>query len=303
MRAAVIDLGTNTFNLLVYHRTPQLNVVHSEELPVFLGRGGMQRGANTDEALEQGMVVLARFAEKARASGAEHITGIGTSALRNARNAHVLVERAWQELGITVTVIPGHEEAELILEGVRQAVSFGTRPMLVMDVGGGSIEFILATNKALMWKRSFEIGVTRLRDRFIVSDPISLDDHFRLSAYLDAQLEPLFAVMDRHWPTALVGSAGSFDTLASIVAAARGEDLIEALTLNLRDEEIDPIRTSIMGMSRAERLRVQGLPEHRVDTIQPALVVLERVMLHGIEEIRWSRYALKEGAAMRNPIA
>ena len=299
MRAAIIDLGTNTFNLLVCDPSQGLQVVHSEEVAVFLGRGGIEKGILADDAMERGMAVLARFADTARAHGAGRITGFGTSALRNARNAHVLVERVRSELGIGISVIPGNEEASLILEGVRQAVPFGPKPMLVMDIGGGSIEFILATDKALMWKRSFEIGATRLRERFVASDPMTIEEQFRLAAYLDAQLEPLFAVMERHWPTTLIGSAGSFDTLAEMAATARGEDLGDALTLAIRDEEFDAIRTSLLGMPRVERLRIPGLPEYRADTIQPALIAMERVMLHGIEEIRWSRYALKEGAAMR----
>ena len=131
MRIAVIDLGTNTFNLLVCDLSQGLQVVHSEEVAVFLGRGGIEKGILSDDAMERGMAALARFADTARAQGAERITGFGTSALRNARNAHVLVERARSELGIGISVIPGNEEASLILEGVRQAVSFGPKPMLV----------------------------------------------------------------------------------------------------------------------------------------------------------------------------
>jgi exopolyphosphatase/guanosine-5'-triphosphate,3'-diphosphate pyrophosphatase len=298
MRTAIIDIGTNTFNLLVCERTDGLSILHAEELPVFLGKGGIERGMITEEAMERGMVVLRAFHATAVDLGAQRITAIGTSALRNARNAPVFVERVREQLGIHVAVIGGEEEADLILAGARQAVHFGAKPMLVMDIGGGSIEFILATDKALMWKRSFELGMTRLLERFRPADPLSIEDQFRIGEHLDFHLEPLWAVMDRHWPAALVGTAGSFDTLAAMVAAERGST-IEAgdRTFTFDHVEFNSVKERLMPMQRTDRLRVPGLPAYRVETITLAMLTIERVLMRGIETIHWSRFALKEGAA------
>ncbi|MFN3875605.1 MAG: hypothetical protein ACK4L7_06805, partial [Flavobacteriales bacterium] len=163
---AIIDLGTNTFNLLVYEHGPAgLRLVKSVELPVFLGKGGIEKGMIAADAFARGLEALGRHKATAEAEGAVRIRGFGTSMLRNAGNGSEFARRAQEELGIGITIIPGDREAELILAGVRQAVPFGPQPSLVMDIGGGSTEFILATDKALMWKRSFELGVTRLRER------------------------------------------------------------------------------------------------------------------------------------------
>ena len=300
MRIAINDLGTNTFNLLVAETDPSLRLLHSEELGVFLGRGGIERGVIAPDAMERGLIASARLVRQAKELGAERITAIGTSALRNARNSAVFTERVREELGIDIHIIPGDEEADLILEGVRQAVPFGSKPMLVMDIGGGSIEFILATDRALMWKRSFELGVTRLRDRFDPADPLSLSEQLRIGAHLDAQLEPLWAMMDRHWPTTLVGSAGSFDTLAAMIAAERGgEPPGDAVTLAFTVHEFDALKERLLMLPREDRLLIPGLPEYRVDTLPLALIAIERVIAHGIEQLRWSRHALKEGAAVR----
>jgi exopolyphosphatase/guanosine-5'-triphosphate,3'-diphosphate pyrophosphatase len=170
-----------------------------------------------------------------------------------------------------------------------------------MDIGGGSTEFILATEKALMWKRSFELGVTRLRERIPTSDPMTLQEETRIAEHLDNLLEPLYAVIERHEPHLLVGSAGSFDTLAAMVAAEDGSTL-DALDITLPFSALrfDALKDRLMRMTREERLAVPGLPEHRVDTITYALVQIERVLLAGgIRELAWSRYALKEGAAVR----
>jgi exopolyphosphatase/guanosine-5'-triphosphate,3'-diphosphate pyrophosphatase len=302
MKLAVIDLGTNTFNLLIAERGDRLRVLHSEEVGVFLGKGGIEKGVIAEDAFARGLEALRTLGAKAHAWGVTDITGFGTSALRNARNGQAFVERALAETGIPITIIPGEEEAGLILDGVRQAVPFGPHPQLVMDIGGGSIEFILATDKALMWKQSFELGVTRLRDRFAPSDPITLEEQFRIAEHLDARLEPLWAVIDRHAPHVLVGSAGSFDTLAAMIDAERGGNIgPEAITLAFTALEFDLLKERLMPMDHAERARVPGLPAYRVDTIPLAMIAIERVLVAGaIRELRWSRYALKEGAAARS---
>lgn len=297
---AIVDLGTNTFNLLVYQQSEAgLRIIHSAELPVFLGKGGIEQGRITDDAFERGMQGLRMHKESALSHGAGSIRGFGTSMLRNACNGEDFVRRAKQELGIAIRIIPGEQEAELILAGVRQAVAFGPQPTLVMDIGGGSTEFILATNKALMWKRSFELGVTRLRERIPISDPITVEEEARIAAHLDDQLEGLYAVVERQEPHVLVGSAGSFDSLARIISAERGEALAsDAVTLNFSALEFDALKDRLLRMDRAQRLQVPGLPEHRVDTLPYALIQIDRVLLAGgIRELAWSKYALKEGAA------
>ncbi|HQX31813.1 MAG TPA: hypothetical protein PLE71_17535 [Flavobacteriales bacterium] len=299
IRNAIIDIGTNTFNLLVFEG--DMHILHAEELPVFLGRGGIEKGIIADDAMERGKNVLRMLVSKAGSLRANHISVFGTSALRNAKNGAELVNFAQQELGIMISVISGNEEAELILAGVRQAVAFTRKPMLIMDIGGGSIEFILATDKALMWKRSFELGVTRLRDRIPVSDPITLSEEERIAQHLDDQLDPLYAIIERHEPHVLIGSAGSFDSLASIISTERHEPLLnDAKTMNFTALEFDALRDKLMRMTRAERLNVPGLPEHRVDTLPYALIAIDRVLTAGaIRELAWSKYALKEGGASR----
>lgn len=302
MRLSVVDLGTNTFNLLIAERDAdgRLCVQHSEERPVFLGRSGIGRGLITSEAMERGLSTLREFVDMSLAMGVSRIMAYGTSALRNARNAGDFSARVKDLLQLDITILSGEEEAELILDGVRQAVTFTTRPMLVMDIGGGSIEFILATNKAVMWKHSFEIGATRLLERFSPSDPLLLEDYFRISSYIDAQLAPLYAVMDRHWPHTLVGSAGSFDTLAQLAAHEAGTTISSTTNNTVMGRALfDDLKEGIVGSTRAARARTPGIPDHRVDTLPLALLAMDRVVMHGIEEVRWSRYALKEGAAWR----
>ncbi|MBP8822788.1 MAG: hypothetical protein KBH07_04020 [Flavobacteriales bacterium] len=303
MRFAIIDLGTNTFKLLVAQHSggdPGLRVLHEEEVGVFLGRDGIERGVLAADAMDRGMGALRTLAARAKEFGAERVNAFGTSAMRNARNGAELVARIQAELGILVSIIPGEDEAGLILDGVRQVVTFGAKPALVMDIGGGSTEFILATDKALMWKHSFELGTTRLFERFPAIDPMNMDTQLRMAQHIDAQLEGLWAVMDRHWPATLIGSAGSFDTIAHLVALQRGTPLAPgATTLGFDATEFDALKDRIVVLDRAQRLLLPGMPAHRSDTILPALMLIERVLLHGIQRLEWSSYSLKEGAAAR----
>lgn len=308
MAKAIIDLGTNTFNLLVYDAGPStvssgsagLRILHTEERPVFLGRGGIEHGMIAADAIERGMDTLRALNGIALEHGADRVSGYGTSALRNARNASELTDRAQDEIGITIRVIPGETEAELILAGVRQAVTFTSKPALVMDIGGGSIEFILATNKALMWKQSFELGASRLRDRIPVSDPMTIAEEARIAAHLDDRLEALYAIIDRHEPHQLIGSAGSFDSLAIMIAAERSSTITsEQNSLAFTALEFDLLKDRLLRMDRPDRLRQPGLPDYRVDTLPYALIAIDRVLAAGgIRDMVWSRYALKEGAAV-----
>lgn len=304
MRIAIIDLGTNTFKVVVAERqsgsTTGLQILYTEYRSVFLGRGGIEKHEITAEASARGLEALHILMEKAKEFGAETVRGFGTSALRSARNGPDFVHLARKELGLEITIIPGEEEAGLILDGVRQAVPFGKKPMLVMDIGGGSTEFILATDRAMMWKHSFELGTTRLFERFPAINPMGMDTQLRMAQHIDAQFESLWSVVDRHWPTTLVGSAGSFDSIAAMIALERGTPIeAGAITLEFDTTEFDALKDKLFAMTRAQRETMPGLAAHRVDTIIPALALIERVLLHGIEYLRWSQYSLKEGAAAR----
>jgi exopolyphosphatase / guanosine-5'-triphosphate,3'-diphosphate pyrophosphatase len=301
-RQALIDLGTNTFNLLVFEDdgSGSLRIIHSSETPVFLGKGGLEQGRIAEDALQRGIDALKHMVPLAREHGAISITGLGCSTLRNATNAHVFKKEA-EQLGVQVKVLRGEEEAEMILDGVRLAVPFGSRPTLVMDIGGGSIEFMLATSKALMWRQSFELGVTRLRERMPAGDPMTMDQELRIAEHLDAHLEPLWQLVERHEPHELAGSAGSFDSLAAMVADIRGtEHDPQAISMHFEADEFHALKDRILRMDRNERLAMPGLPAHRVDTIVYALIAIERVLIAGgIRKMVWSRYSLKEGAAYR----
>ena len=306
MPRAIIDLGTNTFNLLIFEPDPSsadridLKIIHQEEIPVFLGKDGLERGVIGREAFDRGLAALDRIMQIARSHGVSEAKGFGCSTFRNARNAQEFVRSA-AERGIMVEVLAGGDEAGIILDGVRLAVPFTSKPALVMDIGGGSIEFILATDKALMWKQSFEIGVTRARERIPIGDPIGIAEEMRIAEFFDAQLEPLWQSIDRHEPHLLIGSAGSFESIAAMLGSLAQEEIrIDQRSYSFTTDRFEELKDRLFRLTRGERSKFPGLPAHRIDTIIYAMIVIDRVLVaSGIREMAWSRYSLKEGAAIR----
>jgi exopolyphosphatase/guanosine-5'-triphosphate,3'-diphosphate pyrophosphatase len=137
---AVIDLGTNTFNLAVGQRSAAgLQLLHTQSLPVGLGKGGIQRGIITSEAQMRALDALQQLQQQALAQGATQLVAIGTSALRNASNAGELVAAAQAQLDLPLRIIDGLTEADYIWQGVRHSGALSDRPSLVVDIGGGSV--------------------------------------------------------------------------------------------------------------------------------------------------------------------
>ncbi len=299
MVVAVIDLGTNTFNLLIAELllSKKFKVLHNNKFPVKLGKGGITNNVLLPDAMQRGVVALEYCLETIQQYKAEKTVAFATSAIREAVNAGEFLQMT-HKLGLNVTVVSGDEEAELIFKGVRLALEIGNVPALIMDIGGGSTEFIIADSTKIYWKQSFLLGVTRLLEKFGPSDPMTDTDLEKLNACLRVELKPLFDAV-RLFPVAeLIGSSGSFDSFADILMQ-RFHHPEESKTgteylFNLKETEL--VFRDLLQSDRAQRLHIRGLIEMRVDLIVMA-VVLTRFVINelGLSKMRLSTYALKEG--------
>ena len=195
MKNAIIDLGTNTFHLLIVE---DKNTLFKDSVPAKIGKGGISQGIISEEGIQRALTVLKRFKQIIDEQGvrAERVFATGTSAIRNAGNKEEFVKRVLEETGIQIQVISGDKEAELIYFGVKEAVDI-TETSMIMDIGGGSVEFIICNNEKIFWKQSFEIGGQRLMDKFMKNDPISMrsvqqmNDYFRTAFTLGQCLSPI----------------------------------------------------------------------------------------------------------------
>jgi len=204
------------------------------------------------------------------------------------------------QTGIRVRVISGDKEAEYIYYGVKAALSLGETPSLIMDIGGGSVEFIIGHENGIQWKQSFEIGAQRLLDRFMPVDPIPTASISALYQYLDEKLAPLADAVRLYQPQTLVGSSGSFDTLAEIHYRRTGQEYDEQkyteFTLPL--ESFGELYRQIITLDRPARKQMEGMAEMRVDMIVMASCLIDYVLNRynlTRNPIRVSSYALKEG--------
>ncbi|MFD2246169.1 phosphatase [Pontibacter ruber] len=300
-RFAFIDMGTNTFHLLITEldEKGQLRDLVKTKLPVRLGQGGISNGAIAPEAYERALKTLKDFRRQIDEYGVETVRAMATSMVRNASNGEDFVKDVFKETDIQVEVIGGEREAELIYYGVRAAGVLDEKTAMIMDIGGGSVEFILCNKQEIFWKRSFEIGAQRLMDQFFKQDPIAPESIEAEKLYLQQKLQPLTEAVARYKPTVLVGSSGTFDTLCDIDALSKGDtsrqqSIPPASVLPI--EDFYKIYQDLLRKNHEERLAIPGMLEMRVDMIVLASIAVDFVLQqYNLQEIRVSSYALKEG--------
>lgn len=301
MKYAIIDLGSNTFHLLIVEKIADtIYILVKEQIPTKIAKAGINQGIITDEATERALTVLRFFRQQIETHDVAlaNVKALGTSAIRNARNSLEFCKTVENETGIVIEVISGEREAELIYEGVNQALDLGATPSLIMDIGGGSVEFIICNASRVFWKQSFEIGGQRLLEKFVHTDPISSSAVQRMNNYFQEQLLPLVNAAHQYAPQTLVGSSGSFDTLVDMDFMHRLNYLPDPqqTEFELPLGEFYRVYELLTSLNRDERMAIPGMIELRVDMIVPGVVLIAHVLKSlNINQIRCSTYALKEG--------
>ena len=301
MKQAIIDLGTNTFHLYIAEITGTTRtILFRESRQAKIGQAGINQGLITEDGIGRALGVLTYFRLVLNRYEVlpEQVIAIGTSAIRVARNQQEFIDRVLAETGIAIRVISGDQEAEYIYAGVRAAGALDETTALIMDIGGGSVEFILGNQSRIFWKQSFEIGGQRLRERFMTADPIQSVSIRRLHDYFQEQLLPLANAIHQYQPTLLVGSSGSFDTLVDMWCMHEQGHLPnpDQASFMLPIGEFYRAYELLITKNHAERMQIPGMIELRVDMIVVAVCLIDYVLkTYGIDHIRTSTYSLKEG--------
>jgi exopolyphosphatase/guanosine-5'-triphosphate,3'-diphosphate pyrophosphatase len=301
-RVAVIDLGTNTFHLLIaaLHADTEPAILHQEKFIAKIGQGGISKGVLTAEAYQRTLGALQHFRKQIAAYEVEldNVYASATSAIRNAANGQQLVADIFSITGIQVRIISGEEEATYIYYGVKNAMSISQTTTMIMDIGGGSVEFILCNAEKIYWKQSFEIGGQRLLDRFMDTDPISMQAVQRLNDFLDQNLVPLTNAVHQYAPQVLIGASGAFETFCEI----HYKKTNPAFTLSNQtafDLPLDGFKQTyreLLRKDKTQRLSIPGMLEMRVDMIVVAACLVDYVLnKYNLSVMRVSAYALKEG--------
>ncbi len=342
MKQAVIDLGTNTFHLMIVEQRPNQpwETLFRESRPAKIGKGGINQNRITPEAIDRALGVLTYFRTILDQHGIDpaQVRAFGTSAIRVADNQAEFVSRVLETTGIPIQVISGDQEAAYIYAGVRASGAMNLNPdpqvepnrrwgavprwdiptvpvSLIMDIGGGSVEFILGTPERIFWKQSFEIGGQRLMERFMPNpqNAISLAAVERMNDFFREKLLPLTNAIHQYAPTTgrpmqLVGSSGTFDTLIDMQymnelghLPGRGTADPEQAAFTLPIQEFYRSYELLLTRNHYERMQLPGMIELRVDMIVVAMCLIDYVLTaFGIQTIAVSTYALKEGAIAVN---
>lgn len=301
-KIAIIDLGTNTFHLLIASlENGKTNILLREKQSVKIGLGGINQRIITDEAFHRALECLKRFKKTLTQWNITRVQALGTSALRNAQNGKEVIQKIKDSTGIDIKLISGNEEAEFIYFGVRSALDLGLNNSLIVDIGGGSVEFIIGNRSSILWKQSFEIGAQRLLELYHKHDPILAGEVKQLEAHFQKSLTPLQEAIKSHAPLTLVGSSGTFDTLSEIYCIHHNlKYSISHTETPLTVKGFHKIHKELLAKTRAERLQISGMIEMRVDMIVTASCLVKYLLdIFTFENIRVSSYSLKEGVLAR----
>lgn len=302
MRVAVIDLGTNTFNLIVAEQSGNAFVrLFGKKLPAKLGAEKINENELSPQAMGRGIACLQELKSHIDQYSPDQTFAFATSAVRSAKNASVFVERAKAEAGIEIRVISGDKEAELIYYGNRKALELPEYTSLILDIGGGSNEFILCNKSELLWKKSFDLGTFRIIQRFDPQYPVGSSEIADMESYFESQLGELFAACDMHNPRMLIGSSGSFDSFRAMLEHTTEDKIDRASTsFPISIEQMQTITERICGMSLEELATVPEIDKIRVEIITVATIFIWYIVKRlGIEEIEQSSYSLKEGVIFK----
>ena len=300
MRIAILDLGTNTFHLLIVDVNGNaFNVLFKSKTSVKLGEGAIHKNRIALIPFRRGINTLKQYKGIIEKFKVEKVYAYATSAIRSAENRFEFIETVKKKTGINIRIISGVKEAELIYFGVRQCLNLKGSPSLIMDIGGGSTEFIIADDKKIFWKKSFKIGAARLLEIFHPSDPVLENEILGIQNYLEKQLLPLKNAIRKYPVKSLIGSSGSFDTFAEM-AGYRFHGINVTKELNVYKfnmKEFFELNNNIIHSTLSERMKMKGLIRMRVDMIVIAGICTDFILQKfTLKKMYLSKYALKEGA-------
>ena len=296
MKLAVIDLGTNTCNLMVAEAGQgSYHILYQGKVGVKLGKGGIHKNLLTAEAFERAARALKGHRQTILAYGAEKIITIATSAVRDAANKAEFTAHLLKETGLQIKIISGDEEARLIFAGVKLAFGDLKGNNLILDIGGGSNEFIQTKNNDIIWKESFPLGMARVVEQFSISDPVTNDEIRAIEAYFHKGLDNLWKQNKETKTGQLIGCSGAFDTLADLIdQTAPGTKTRVSQKISLQDFE--RVCAEIIYSTKIQREQMTGMEPLRVEMIVPAVIFIRLVLKKlSIGKITQTDYALREG--------
>ena len=300
MRISVIDLGTNTFNLLVaeWDESGVPKILNRSKYATKIGKGGINENRITKEAIKRAQEAFDEMTEISNQFEVSRTLAFATSAIRSADNGAEFVQLIEEKYNVTIEVISGDREADLIFTGTKKAIELNHEPVAILDIGGGSNEIIIANNEKVFWKNSYPLGMTRLLEKFNPTDPINKNMIKDIEEYLKSKMGDLLEALDIHSVKTLIGSSGSFDTFKQVLIADNPNlNGFPVTHFEIKLKDFFKLHQLFLGSSIEERKQMKGMDPVRVELIVIASVFINYlVKVAGFSKLFQSSFALKEGA-------
>ena len=275
-RVASIDIGTNTILLLIAEVDQgKIDPLFERETVVRLGEGVHKTGILSKEAMERGLQTLSQYLEQCRQMNAQKIFSVGTSALREAKNSEDFLKLVREQLGLSVDVISGEKEAYLSFLAVATDLPKAGEPLMVVDVGGGSTEFILGKDDQIRQWISLPLGSVRFTEEFLHSDPVHEEEWQELKRKI---LESLVNIPHSQEPVSMVAVGGTATTLASVEQGLEEFVVGKIHHFVLKKEALKNQLLLYRSKTIEERKKIPGLPAARADVILAGAAILYLAM-------------------------
>lgn len=297
-RIAAIDIGTNSFHAVIVEVSADGSYTTLDTFKEMIGLGSdVANHEIAPDTMEKAVAAMKHIRLLCDHQHVDTILAYATSAVRESVNGGDFIQRVIDETGIKVQAIPGKREAELIGIAVQHALHLTDEPVLVMDIGGGSVEFIICNRKKIFFLESIKIGVSRSAALFIKADPVQKKEIDLLKSFYSDALLPVFEAVTLYKPIALVGSSGTMENIAAMISSRlTGQTSVSLNQFEYHRKDLEKLVKEFLFLKREDRLKVHGLDTKRVNFIIPGLVLAQLVLEKtGLEVIKTSTYALREG--------
>src|SRR5437870_774109 len=307
MKLAAIDIGSNSIHLVIVRAVQGQHpeIIDREKEMVRLGAVTLREHQLPKETIERAITTLRRFKKMAEHNGADPIITTATSAVRESRNSDEFIDRVRKEVGLDVHLLPGVEEARLISLAVSEVTEFNNRRALIIDIGGGSTEFIITTGREPELLLSLRVGAVRLTEKFVTTDPISPVELNRLVANIRSDLTRAIWEIKAASFDFVIGTSG---TVLNMVDAVMLDDDgkapetlsdFESFSQTVTLDHIARLNRKLAGMTLRERAQVRGIEEARADIIVAGGLLLECILSDlGAAEITSCDWSLREGVIL-----
>jgi len=299
MNLAAIDIGTNSLHMILVRVAADgaFEVIGREKDMVRLGAGGLEGRPLTEGAMTAALQTLSRFKRLADSRDVDDIVAVATSAVREAPNGGDFLAAVEAQVGIQARVITGLEEAQLIHRAAVHGIDVGAESAVVVDIGGGSTEITLGTAAGIQQARSFHLGVIRLGERFVKSDPLSGGDERRMARHVRHELGDYVHDLARAGYARVIGTSGTILALGTLALQAPSDVTIHHRRVSAK--AIRNVRKQLASMSLEARLKMPGLDARRADLIVPGAILLDAILSQlGADELTLCELSLREGAVL-----